>query len=428
MFTVETRDLGSYELAVCGGGVAGFSAAVSAARNGVRVIVIESAGCLGGTLTDGRLGHIMDRDNKGGLVRELTDFLDAHGMTCARRGSRTDENGKRIPGALTDVEGTKYYLDKACADAGVKVLFFSRVAGVECENGSIKRLLISSEAGNYTLTAKLVIDATGNGNAAALAGCKWDCGDPVNGHPSPSSVGACVVGMPESYNGTDSYEEKSQYNEMLMAHGISSSAQQVTVVKQPSLKTWGLGFNFQYDVMPDDIHSMSDAMTDGRRECFAITEAHKKIEGYEQLYNVATDSHLGIREGRRIYGLYRLTDDDIIAGRRFEDGICLVTALVDVHKLKSDDVLECERGVHSKPYHIPYRCLVPQDVSNMLLAGRCISGDFYPHASYRMIGNMMAVGEAAGYAAALCIRENTLPAELDGRRVSEYMKTRGYEI
>ena len=109
-------------------------------------------------------------------------------------------------------------------------------------------------------------------------------------------------------------------------------------------------------------------------------------------------------------------------GRRFDDGICLVTFGVDVHKLKKDDTTDCKRGYRAKPYNIPYRSLVPLASDNLLLAGRCISGDFYPHASYRVMGNMAGTGEAAGYAAALCARDGLTPRDVDGRQVARYMK------
>ncbi len=166
----------------------------------------------------------------------------------------------------------------------------------------------------------------------------------------------------------------------------------------------------------------------GRQESFEIIDKHKKIKGYERLFIASTSSHIGIREGRRIHGLYRITDEDIIEGRRFDDAVCLVTAKVDVHKLDSGDTAGCSRGYKTKPYNIPYRALVARDVKNLILAGRCLSGDFYPHASYRMMGNMMATGEAAGFAAAECVKKKVLPAEIDGASVSAFMKAKGYEM
>lgn len=428
MFEIYTKDMGHFDIAVCGGGIAGVCAAVSAARNGSKVILIEKAGSLGGTLTEGFMPNILDSDNKGGLVKELYCFLNERQMTCTRRGKRTDENGKRIPGCLVDTEGIKYFFDKICAEAGVLVLFHSQVTAVNLKDTNIQRILLSTACGNYSLSADIYIDATGNGIVADFAGCAWDCGDPLEKRPSPASMGLCAVGFPPDYDGTDFTADKNSYAKMLQDNHIEISAQQATVKKLPSLQTWCMGMNFQYDVMPDDILSLSNAVTDGRKELFEVIEQHKQIKGFEKLSTVFTSSHIGIREGRRIYGQYRLTDADIIAGMRFDDGICLVTFSVDVHKLSENDTLDCERGVKTKPYHIPYRCLVARDCGNLMLAGRCISGDFYPHASYRVMGNMAATGEAAGYAAALCVKEHTLPAAFDGKRASAFMKTRGYEI
>lgn len=428
MYNINTKNIGEYDVAVCGGGIAGACAAISAARFGVSVILIEKAGSLGGTLTEGFMPIILDSNNKGGIVRELFDFLNEHNMTCTRYGSPTDENGKRVPGFMVDTEGCKYFFERECLKAGVKILYHSQVSALNAENGEIKDILLTTECGNYSLTAKVYIDATGNGIVADLAGCSWECGDPFEKRPSPASMSLCLVGMPPEYSGTETGDDKTAYSNMLKEHGIVISAGQASVRKLPSLKTWTMGVNFEYDVRPDDINTLSDAIANGRREIFETIENHKKIEGYEELFTAFTNSHIGIREGRRIFGEYRITDDDILSGRRFDDGICLVTFGVDVHKLKSNDTLDCKRGYRAIPYNIPYRALVAKECKNLLLAGRCISGDFYPHASYRVMGNMAATGEAAGYAASECIKSSILPKDFDGKLAKNFMSERGYEI
>lgn len=428
MFSVNARELGKYDVAVCGGGIAGSVAAISAARAGAGVVLIEKAGSLGGTLTEGFMPIILDSENKGGLVRELYDFLNEHGMTCARRGGVTDKDGKRVPGIMVDTEGCKYFLDEKCRECGVKVMFHSQVSAVEKNGNAIEKILLATECGNYSLSAKIFIDASGNGIISDMAGCSWECGDPFEKRPSPTSYSVCVVGMPEDYNGTETGDDKTAYSNMLREYGITVSAGQASVRKLPSLKTWTMGVNFQYDVMPDDIDSLSKAVLDGRKEAFEVIEKHKKIPGYEELYIAFTNSHIGVREGRRIYGEYRICDEDILEGRRFDDGICLVKFGVDVHKLKSDDTLDCKRGYRTKPYNIPYRALVAKECDNLMLAGRCISGDFYPHASYRVMGNMAATGEACGFAAAKCVKESLLPRDFDGKRAKEFMLSKGYEI
>ena len=427
-FKIDAKPLGSYDVCVVGGGIAGVSAAVSARRAGARVILIERAGSLGGTLTEGFMPIILDSDNKGGIVRELFGFLNEHGMTCARHGSPTDEDGKRIPGIMVDTEGCKYFFDSLVSETGVKLLLYSHVTAASIsETGAIDSLLVATECGNYTVSAKLFIDASGNGSLAALVGCGFDCGSPDGGLVSPASLSVCAAGMPKDYSGTEDGRAKSEYAAMLKSHGIEVSAEQVSVRKLPSLGSWTFGFNFEYGVQPDDINTLTNATLHARREIFEVMDKHKSIEGFEDLFVAFTGSHIGVREGRRIYGEYRISDEDIIEGRRFEDGICLVSFGVDVHKLHSTDTLNCNRGTRSKPYNIPYRALLPKGVSNMLLAGRCISGDFYPHASYRVMGNMAATGEAAGFGAALAVREAKTPSEIDGRRVREFMISRGYE-
>lgn len=428
MYNFNIKYLGNFDVAVCGGGIAGVCAAISSARAGARTLLIERSGSLGGTLTEGFIPLILDADNKGGIVKELFAFLDEHNMTVSRRGDRVDRDGKRIPGRMVDTEGCKYFFDKACAEAGVTVLFYSQAAAVKTDRNKITELLVVTECGNYSLRAEVYIDSTGNGLLADLAGCEWECGDPDEKKPSPTSMAICTVGMPSEYNGTDSVEDKAQYSKMLKESGIEISGGLATVKKLPSLSLWNMGMNFQYNVMPDDITSLSRAVLEGRCECFEVIEAHKKITGYENLSTAFTGSHIGIREGRRVFGEYRITDEDILVGRRFDDAVCLVTFGVDVHKLKTDDTDECLRGYKTKPYHIPYRALIPLGCDNLILVGRCISGDFYPHSSYRVMGNMAATGEAGGYAAAKCVMENLAPRDYDGRKVCEFMKKQGYEI
>ena len=429
MYDLKASELGDFDVAVFGGGVAGVFAAVSAARAGAKVIIIERSGAFGGTLTEGFVPRMMDSSNKGGLVRELFAFLDGHGMSGARSGKRSPETGKLLPGDLVDTEGCKYFFDKIVREAGVKVLFYSQVAALDTENGHIKSALIVSELANYTLSAKIYVDATGNGSAAAMAGCGWDFGDPKTKIPHPVSMGSCIIGLGDDFHGTNSSEEKSAYAEMLSKHGIKVSAEQATVVTLPSCKEWTFSVNFGYGVGPDDTERLSECTADGRREIFETVEAHKRIVGFQDVSLAFTSSHIGIREGRRIYGEYRISDGDIISGRRFDDGICLVTMTVDVHKMsKNDSPTDYDRGLKTKPYHIPYRALVPLGVDNLILAGRCISGDFYPHSSYRVMGNMSAVGEAAGFAAAMCAKEEKHPRELDGKAVAEFMRSRHYEI
>lgn len=422
MYQIEAKSLGEFDVAVCGGGIAGVFAAVTAGRQGAKVILIESSGSLGGTVTESFMGNLIDADGKGSLIDEMRDFLNAYDMTCASRGKKIDDNGQVIPGNLLNEEGVKYFMDKICAEAGVKVIFFSRVCHVDHTNGHINSILVCTECGNYCVNAKVYIDSTGSGAVAALTGCDWDCGEPETHRPSPVSMEALVVGFPDDFNGTDGEDGKTMYANMLSEYGIELSAQQGSIKKRPALRAWGMGMTMGYDVMPNDINSLSKAIYTLRKENFEVIHDHRKIPGFENIRLLATTPHIGVREGRRIYGEYRISNEDILEGRRFEDAVCLVTFHVDVHKLHKDDTIEQTRGYDMKPFHIPFRSQLPLGSDNLILAGRCISGDFYPFSAYRVIGNMAATGEAAGYAASICAKDGIKPKEVDGKTVSNYMK------
>lgn len=420
-FTVPTRSLGDFDVIVSGGGIAGTFAAASAARAGGKVLLVEAGGCLGGTLTSGAVPSIMDEKGKGGMLGELFAFLNERGMSVARFGKKIDENGKKIPGRIVDIEGCKYFLEHLVLDAGAQLLYYSRVAGCETDGKQIKQLLICTEAGNYTAAAKVYIDATGSGHLAGLAGCTFEWGEPGTGRISPASMEFNAVGFPDDYDGTDGAKAKQAYSNMLKDHGIYISAEEAGIVRMPAMRQWDISIDYQYDVMPDDIQSLTNATINGRKEVFDCMETHKTIPRYEALWLSHTAEHLGIREGRRVFGHYRITLKDIMEGRKFEDGICRVNSSVDLHKIHKDDTIEASRGIKSLPYEIPYRALIAKDIDNLLLAGRCLSGDFLPHASYRMMGNMGATGEAAGFAAMYAIKNGCALTEVPAGRIRERM-------
>ena len=426
-FTVSAQEL-CYDVAVCGGGVAGAAAALNAARNGAKTLLIESGGALGGDITKGFVPQLLDPVGKGGFVKEINDYLNANGHTAPRRGPHYDENGKKLPGTLIEVEYLMYFLDKTLMQAGVDVFYNSMASAVELDNGRITSLLVTTEAGNYAVKAPIYIDATGNGLIAGFCGCPYEFGHPDSGLPQPASMGAAVTGVPEGFRRTDSEVEKMELRAYLEEQGIHVSSTGVSLVPGATDNCWGLSVNFQYNVPHDNILGISRATQEGRIECIESAEALRSIPGLEKLTVLNVSSHLGIREGKRILGEYQLTVNDIISGARFDDAVCLVRFGVDVHSIHSEDKQMPSNGKRTQPYHIPYRCLLPKGCDNLLLAGRCISGDFYAHSSYRVACDMIPTGEAAGYAAAVCVKNGITPRDVDGRKVREYMAKLNYEL
>ncbi len=432
-FSLDARVLEGYDVAVCGGGMAGVAAAVRAAENGARTLLIESGGELGGDITKGHVPQLLDPHGKGGMIADINAFLNGGGHTAPRRGPHYDENGKKLPGTLIELEYLKYYLDQACIKAGVDVALYSMAAAAETENGAITRLLVVTEAGCYTVTAPVYIDATGNGMIAGMAGCDYEFGHPVTGQPQPASMGMLLAGMGDEVAQTDTEEAKFELKRKIEEAGVRISANQAGMIRSAVDGCAGLSINFQYNVPHDDIFGISRATMEGRGECVEAVDALRSVKGYEKLNIIQTSSHLGIREGKRIKGVYQLTYEDIISGARFDDAVCLVRFGIDVHAISADDKRDHKKGTGEvsnrvQPYNIPYRSLLPKDCANLLLAGRCISGDFYAHSSYRVACDVVPTGEAAGYAAALCAKEGKSPAAIDGTRVRAYMSSLGYEL
>lgn len=429
LYGVRARTLDGYGAIVCGGGFAGVAAAVSAARNGARTLLVETGGELGGDITKGIVPQLLDPAGKGGMLRDIYAFLNAGRHTSARRGDRFDESGNKLPGTVVDLEYVKYYLERACKEAGVDVLYHSTLAAAEADGGHIRSALIVTEAGNYSVAATVFVDATGNGSLAALCGCEYEIGHPVTGEPQPAGMSMLVTDIEIGDMKTDTGVDKAALKERVAASGIETSAEGIALIPCAVENCWLLSFNNQYKVDPDDIFSLSQATRDGRMECVEVFDRLKaKVAGFERAEIVSSSSHIGIREGRRIRGRYRLTLGDITGGRRFDDAVCLVRFGIDVHSISPTDRENHSKGRRVQPYNIPFRSLLPLGADNLLLAGRCISGDFYAHSSYRVIGDVIPTGEAAGYAAALCASEGALPAELDGKRVTEYMRSLGYEL
>lgn len=427
IFSVPAK-LARYDTVVCGGGLAGVAAAVNAARCGAKAALIESGGELGGDITKGFVPQLLDCHEKGGFVKEIFDHLNAGGHTRARRGARYDRNGNKIPGTVIESEYLKSYLDACLKDAGVDVYYHSIAAYAQTENRCITGLLVATEAGNYCLQAPTYIDATGNGQLAALAGCAGDFGHPQTGSPQPASMNMLVTGVDESFRQTDTGGDKAALRQAFSEAGMEISANEVLMIRSAIDGCWILAANYQYDVPPDDMLAISNATRDGRLECTRIVEGLRKLPGLENLQLLQISSHLGIREGRRIRGRYQLTWEDITEGRRFEDAVCLCRFSIDVHAIDANDNRDHGLGRKAVPYHIPYRCLLPEDCDNLLLAGRCISGDFYAHSSYRVAGNVIPMGEAAGFAAALCAKDGILPPAVDGTALKEHMQNLGYDL
>ncbi|HHW09762.1 MAG TPA: FAD-dependent oxidoreductase [Firmicutes bacterium] len=408
-----------YDLIVCGAGPAGVSAALSAARLGVKTLLIESQGCLGGIWTSGLLSLVLDTAGKGGLLTELQERLKEEEALLQRQHSS---------GFTYDVEVMKWLLEKMCLAAGIDMLYHTRVVDAVHQDGWVKAVVTESAGGRRTFAAKLFVDATGNGDLAARCGCPYEMGHPVSGKIQPATLLAIVSGLPPEEQGTQGAKDKERFRSLLRSVGCDPSYCGPSLFRLPHPGLFTMMINHEYRVHCDNAAEITKATIHAREELNTAVRALRRLPGWENMRLVITADHIGIREGRRIKGRYYLTADDLKEGRRFEDGICLARFSVDIHQL-DEQTPHGQDAFKAKPYHIPYRALVAAGFENLGLAGRCISGDFFAHASYRVTGNAVPMGEAIGIAAAAAMAEAGGGfAGVDGRSVAAEMQRRGYEI
>lgn len=385
----KIKSAGEFDVIVCGGGPAGWAAAVASARTGAKTALIEQQGCLGGIWTSGLVCLILDWRNKCGLLRELLAALDKTGAQDAPH--------------LYDPEAMKFALDSFCAEAGAKVRLYTRVCAVNASGGKIESIETESVSGREIWRAKTFVDATGNGDVGAYAGANFSVGN-KDGKCQPATLFAIVSGLETAQLkaagliGSPCWREN--FKAQIMAAGMSPS------YSSPSLfqirDRWTVFMvNHEFAVPCDDAGMYTAHTVAARAEINKMVSALRSLGGvWKDMRLALTASHLGIREGRRLRGKYEITAEDIVRGARFEDAVCRVEYWTDIHGLDASARAFSDGGTASKPYDIPMRALESADFSNLYMAGRCISGGFIPHASYRVTGNAAAMGEAVGKKAA----------------------------
>lgn len=413
---------GHYDVVVAGSGPAGVTAAITLGRKGLNVLLVEASGSLGGCWTIAMMGITLDAGNKGGIPKEIASTLMRE-----NKADWVDGNSYTY-----DIEAMKYVLDELVVSSGVHVLLYSQVNDVVVENGRIVSLLVDGPE-SFAISSEYVVDGTGNGKVAALAGCAYEEGYIDKSVMQPASLQALVTGVPSALWKSDihNHTQKKNFQALLRKAGIDPS------YPNPLLFSLGAGasthafqINHEYGVGVDNARTMSEATIHARKEIYEAAKALRNIEGWESLNLVATASHLGIRDGRRIQGLYRITSDDGINGRTFDDGVVPCSFCFDIHAL--DKHIASKTGstkltAKLKPYELPFRTMVSTDIANLFMVGRCICGDFEIHSSYRVMGNAASTGEAVGLAIA-SLSVGATNREANGVTLKKQMIELGYAL
>jgi len=405
------------DVIVCGGGPAGVSAAIMAARSGAKVRLFEWRGCLGGVWTAGLLGYFLDFD-KPGFAAELRNKLDARD---ARAKSFSDSR------FCYDPEALKLLLEELCGEAGVRLQYHTKVSAAFREGRRLSTIVTESKSGRQAWKAPVFVDATGDGDLGHLAGCEFEVGLAENCPCQPMSLNALLVvrdatalrefvrfGQPEPGDLSDG-QKKIRIREAIVKTGHFPSYGMPTMFHVRDNLLFAM-LNHEYGVKAWDAAEITAATVRARAEMNTMVAGLRGLGGpWEGLHIVATAEQIGVRDGRRIRGRYTVLQDDLAAGIRHDDSVVRVRFGIDVHALTAEQNRTGKgmpNPVAMKPYDIPLRALIARDVDGLMMAGRCISGDFISHSSYRVTGNAVAMGEAAGVTAALAARSKRLPHEV----------------
>jgi hypothetical protein len=337
--------------------------------------------------------------------------------------ARLDRRGARIPSEgedfTYDPEEMKVLLEEMCLEANVTVMLHTHIVHAATDDARrLSMAITESKSGRQAWSANVFIDTTGDGDLAARAGCRFELGRSGSGETQPMSLMVLLTGI--------DLENVAEFT----MNGISESPkhrllEQMTLAGQPpsysapSLfhvrdQLFALMANHEYGASAIRAEEVSKATLQARKEVHRIVDALRALGGvWSKLRIVNTANHIGVREGRRILGRYLVTEQDLQDGVRHEDSVCRVRYGIDIHSTNptqgkgfGDD------GKRSLPYDIPLNALIAADVDGLLMAGRCISGDFVAHSSYRVSGNAVAMGQAAGTAAAIAALTDTLPQSL----------------
>ena len=416
------------DVLVCGGGPAGFCAAVAAARAGARALLIEQMNCLGGIATAGGHNHLClytswgtDELVVGGVPYEMARRVVDMGYGVMGRGNIDFE-----------LPGMKLALEQMASEAGVRLLYHTMFADAIVADGRIAGACIQNKTGRQAVLARRVVDATGDADVAASAGAPYEVGRPSDGACQPGTLMFTVGGV--DWQRTCEFRKGDSNLEHVWK--AAQDAGDMEPFQSRIMGWWWtptrpdqVGVNFTHLVGVDctSAASITAATIEGRRQAFHMIPVFRKyVPGMEGCYLISTAALLGTRESRRIVGDVVLTDEDILRRRKWDDSICYGSFFIDVHNCTGPGMdTETYRPEKGFRYQIPYRCTLPSEVDNLLVAGRCISVTHRALGSTRVMPQCGALGEAAGAAAALSIHADCTPRDLDAGALQSHLRAAG---
>jgi hypothetical protein len=442
-----------YDVLVVGGGNAGCAAALAAARNGARVLLVERYGFLGGTATASMVGpwmtfHSGDDRIVGGIAQEMVERLVALGGSPGHLHDASDYVPTITP---FDPEIHKALLFEMMGESGVRLLLHAWFLDTSVADGRVAAARFATVGGIVEVSAGRTIDATADAYVAASAGVPTQQGD-ARGRVQPASLmfrlshvdlaalSTYVRQRPEQMRSSLKTHERTPESltavaglyelwDAARARGaVDVPRELVSFFATPYADEVTVNMTRVVGIDPLDPDDLTRAEVEARAQVMQLLDFFRRdVPGFARARIAATATQIGVRESRRIVGEYTLTADDVLAARTFDDAVARSAYPIDIHN-PSGTGTTTRRLAPGASYEIPYRCLVPLLVDDLLVAGRCISTTHEALASTRLTPTVMTLGQAAGTAAALSLREGVTPRALDPRLLRERLIRDGVDL
>lgn len=448
----EVPVIATPDVLVVGAGPAGIGAAIAAARNGANVLMLERYGFLGGNLTIAMVnpmftfhdvnGRQVIRGIAGELVERLVELKSSLGHVA----DLTFDNASMTP---FDPEGMKYLLFKMVREAGVELLLHTWAVGVVKKGSVVESVIIENKSGRQAISPKVIIDCSADADIAAWSGAPYVKGREGDGAMQPVTLFFRIGGIDNSNmriwmkNNRALLKDSPTDQEIDGSEAIAFLGLKELVKKAmdsgefpkdaaPRILFYQLPQQDQVAVNATRLQGIDGTNAFDLTKAEVLTrqqawEIHKFLQrhvgGFEKSYIMDTGVQVGVRETRHIIGDYQLKEDDVLGNRAFEDGIACGTFAIDIHPPEGEQ--QVFTGSGKAVYEIPYRCIIPKNVDNLLVAGRAISATHTAFGSARVMATCMGIGQGAGVAAALAVKGNLKTRDVKPAQVREKLIEQG---
>ena len=428
-----------FDVVVAGGGPSGVIAGIAAARNGAKTIIVEAHGYLGGMLTAGGVGPMMsfhagDKLVIAGIANEVIDRLKSKGLSP---GHMKDPIAYCATITPFDSEGLKMELEEMALEAGCELLYHAVMTGAAVEQGKIQSITVFTKGGFMEIEGSVFIDATADAELAVQAGISTKYGRDADNLAQPMTMNARVYNVDTEKvkvymraNPSENFTE-----DLATIDGAPRAAFEGCYALIKKAKEAG-DFSYsreivlcfetnnpgEYIINMSRIHGLSSidpfdvtkAEIEGRRQIKeTVSFLRKYVPGFENCILIGTGPNIGVRESRKINGNYKLTMKDLIENKMFEDAVVMGGYPVDIHAPDGKEDVLYESLKDGSWYSIPYRCMVADGAGNLIVTGRCISATHEALGAVRTTPSCMALGQAAGTAAAMAFQNNVHVAKID---------------